>query len=375
MDETDDGSHSMRFWEVLLEAKKVGREFQHLEDLVFTEPKNGAKKAVEILRSLEQGAKDVAIKWDGNPTIFWGRDEAGTFRLVGKNNWGRDEGKSDSPRDLEQFILSRGKGEDWREKFAGDMANLWPLFEKATPENFRGYVFGDLLYHPGKPYEGGNGKISFTPNVTTYHVDATSKLGTRIAKSKVGVAATLKFDEWGAPMNAGTPFDNVEDFRINPEVVVLGQTYIDHRPAVDVENLDSIAKTADQYQDKIAKFLEPFRGLSDLQNIIYSFVNNQSKQNNLQGIDTEGFYAFVQQKVSEPKQARIKQLDENNPGVLDSILILVQELMQAKDEVIDELDSAEADITATTGDETGGEGYVKQRDKVKLVPRSRWKPA
>jgi len=365
----------MRFWEVLLEARKVGRDFQHLEDLVFTDPKTGAQKAVEILRKLEQGAKDVAIKWDGNPTIFWGRDSNGEFRLVGKNNWGRDEGKSDNPQELEKFILSRGKGEEWREKFAGDLAALWPLFEKATPENFRGYIFGDLLYYPGKPYEGGNGKISFTPNVTTYHVDATSKLGTRIAKSKVGVAATLKFNEWGDPMNAGRPFDNVEDFRINPEVVVLGQTYIDHRPAVDVDNLNTIEKLAAQYQDKISKFLEPFKGLSDLQNIIYSFVNNQSRQGNLQNIDSENFYTFIQQKISESKQARIQQIDENNPGVLDSIFLLVQELMKAKDEVIAELDAAEADVTATTGSEAGGEGYVKQGEKVKLVPRSRWKPA
>ena len=46
----------MRFWELLLEdeappAKKVGREFNHLEDLVFTET-NGAQRAIQILLSL-----------------------------------------------------------------------------------------------------------------------------------------------------------------------------------------------------------------------------------------------------------------------------------------------------------------------------------
>ena len=68
----------MRAWELLVEAetpvpKKVGREFNHLEDLVFTEP-NGGKRAVEILKNLAQDAQDVAIKWDGNPTVYWGRD-------------------------------------------------------------------------------------------------------------------------------------------------------------------------------------------------------------------------------------------------------------------------------------------------------------
>jgi hypothetical protein len=59
----------MRAFEFLREAeapaeKKVGREFNHLEDLVFTET-NGAKRAVEVLKSLAQDAKNVSIKWDG----------------------------------------------------------------------------------------------------------------------------------------------------------------------------------------------------------------------------------------------------------------------------------------------------------------------
>jgi hypothetical protein len=153
--------------------KKVGREFNHLEDLVFTEP-NGAIKAIEILKSLAKPETSITIKWDGNPTVYWGRDEDGTFRMVGKNNWGREEGKSNSPEDLKQFIMSRGKGEDWRDKFASDMAALWPVFEKATPKDFRGYVYGDILFHPGKPYQGADGRISFTPNQTTYAVLSTA---------------------------------------------------------------------------------------------------------------------------------------------------------------------------------------------------------
>ena len=53
MDAQNDRSSKMRYWELLLEAdaappKKVGREFNHLEDLVFTES-NGAVKAIQIL--------------------------------------------------------------------------------------------------------------------------------------------------------------------------------------------------------------------------------------------------------------------------------------------------------------------------------------
>ena len=55
----------MRAWELLLEdaapaPKKVGREFNHLEDLVFTEPK-GAIRAVQILKSLAQDLSLIHI--------------------------------------------------------------------------------------------------------------------------------------------------------------------------------------------------------------------------------------------------------------------------------------------------------------------------
>ena len=59
---------------------------------------------------------------------------------------------------------------------------------------------------------------------------------------------------------------------------------------------------------------------------------------------------------------------------MDSLFVLVTELMKAKNEVIAELDQAEGDITASTGGKAGGEGYVSTKDAVKLVPRDRWTP-
>jgi len=48
--------------------------------------------------------------------------------------------------------------------------------------------------------------------------------------------------------------------------------------------------------------------------------------------------------------------------------------MTAKDNIIDQLDSADADVKATTKGEKGGEGYVALGSKTKLVPRTRWQP-
>ena len=342
----------MRAFEFLTEVetapapKKIGREFNHLEDLVFTEP-GGAKRAVTVLKNLAQDAKDVSIKWDGNPTVYWGREEDGTFRMVGKNNWGREEGKSSSPEELKQFIMSRGKGEDWREKFAQDMAALWPIFEAATPKDFRGYVYGDILFHPGKPYQGGDGKINFTPNQTTYSVKGASEIGRRIAKAKVAIAAHKHLDYFGD--KTGEDLREVDQFNASPGLVVFGA------------NID--------------KLLAPTAGLSDLQTIIYTFVNNQSKAKALDKIDTGSFFDWLTtSKVSAPKQMKIQELNTKFPGVMDNLFSLVIELMKAKDEIIAELDAAEGDITASTGGKPGGEGYMSTGDAVKLVPRDRWTP-
>lgn len=365
----------MRFWEILIEAetpapKKVGREFNHLEDLVFTEP-NGARRAVEVLKGLAQDASDVAIKWDGNPTVYWGREDDGTFRMVGKNNWGREEGKSSSPEELKQFILSRGKGEEWREKFANDMAGLWPIFEKATPNDFRGYVYGDILFHPGKPYQGADGRISFTPNQTTYSVKVSSEVGRKLAKAKIAVAAHQVYSYFGD--KSGEPFESPETFATNPELAVFGQTYVSHKPAVNADNIKAIEQSASANSDKINRLLAPMPGLSDLQTIIYTYVNQRSKDKKLDAISADDFFVWIKtSKVSPGKQQKIAQHPE--APVLNNLFFLVRELMKAKNEVIAELDTAEGDITAQTGGKPGGEGYVKGKDSVKLVPRDRWTP-
>jgi len=361
----------MRFWELLLEddappAKKVGREFNHLEDRVFAED-DGAIKVVQALKAVAKPETSITIKWDGNPTIYWGRDDDGTFRMVGKNNWGREEGKSSSPDELKSFIMSRGKDEDWRPKFASDMAAIWPIFEAATPKDFRGYVYGDLLFHPGKSYTGADGRISFTPNQVTYSVLVNSDTGRALAKAKVAVAAHKVFGYFGD--KSGEDFDNPQLFNNTPALEVFGLTSVSHRPAVGAENLAKIEALA-KNQSKINGLLAPVAGMGYLRTEIYNFVNTQSKAKQLDNINTDAFLAFEQKTPA--KAAKIAAHSERHPGVMDILFQLVKEIMAAKDEVIRELDAAEGEITATTDGKPGGEGYIIGGDK--YVPRDRWTP-
>ena len=361
----------MRFTEfrtVLTEAAKVGREYQHLEDLVFVKGSKGAMEAADVLEKLGNDSGDVAIKWDGNPTIYWGRENDGTFVLVGKNGWGKN--KSTSADDLSNFILNTGKGEDWRKGFAGDMSEIFEILKAATPPDFRGYVYGDLLYTPRKPFTKTEDDVEFTPNKVTYTVKDESQLGGRIAKSKVGVVVHSKFDEFGS--KSGTPIKDVQELN-SIDAVVLGQTYVAHQPKVDTQEVNSIRKVAQSNAKAIDTFLQGTKGLSNPAGIIYTYMNHMTRVQQLDNVD-KGFFDWLKQsKVSQGQQAKLAELDQQTGG-LAAIFGLVKTIMSAKDHIIDQLDDADADVKATTAGQKGGEGYVALGSKTKLVPRKRWQP-
>lgn len=359
-----------REFKILTEAK-VGREYQHLEDLVFVDGSAGALEAADILNKLGSDTGDVAIKWDGYPTMYWGRDETGTFVLVGKNGWMKGA-KSTSAEDLKNFITSTGKGEEWRERFANEMAGIFDIMKRSTPQDFRGYIYGDILYHPGKPFEKNENGLQFTPNLVTYTVDPNSELGKRIGASKVGVVVHTKYENFGD--KSGTPIDNVKELN-SGEAVVLGQTYVTHQPSVDTKEVDGIRAYAKKHANAIDSFLEPRPGLSDMKNIIYTYVNQTSKAGNLPNIEKNFFNWLSTSKVSANKQAKIKAMNDENPNALPAIFSLVKQIMTAKDHIISQLDDAPADVKQSTKGEKGGEGYVALGSKTKLVPRQRWTPA
>ena len=365
----------MRFQEfrtVLTEAAKVGREYQHLEDLVFVKGSKGALEAADILDKLGTDSSDVAIKWDGNPTIYWGREPDGTFVLVGKNGWGKN--KSTSSQDLSRFIQNSGKGVDeepWRKDFGEEMAEVFELMKSATPPNFRGYVYGDLLYSPRKPFTAVDGAVEFEPNLVKYTVDTNGPLGERIANSKVGVVVHTKLEEFGS--KSATPFKDVEELN-SPDVVVLGQTYVTHQPKVDTSEVKSIRAAAEKNAQAIDAFLQGTQGLSNPAQIIYTYVNHMTRTQQLKNID-KGFFDWLStSKVSQGQQAKLAAMNEENPRALPALFGLVKQIMSAKDHIIDQLDDADADVKATTKGEKGGEGYVALGSKTKLVPRTRWQP-
>ena len=377
----------MRFNEfrVIKEAKKLGRAFNHLEDLVFFHGSEGAIEALEHLRDVatQEGSNSIRMKWDGNPQIYWGRDtENGPLILSGHNGWARGSASA-SPEEVADFIANQSgnpktpEEKKARQQFAQQFADLYPLFDKATPKDFVGFVYADGLFL--SPPELKDGVYTFCPNPksqTCYHVRADSELGNRIANAQVMVVGHAFFPEFGMDDSAQQPKSDFKEFDVNPQLIVLGPVYNKKPVKVDTSQIDKLEKYAKANSRNIDGFLQGVAGLSDLKNIIYTYVNQTAKAKALDSLSTSHFIDWLRNsKVSKNKQLKINELNQQYKGSLDTVFNLVKEIQAVKDSVIDQIEGEQGDIW-----DTNGEGRVRYADpnkkfgNVKLVPRKRWTP-
>ena len=363
---------------------KVGREFNHLEDLVFAEGSKGAQRALEYLvhMSTEATGKDYSMKWDGNPTVYWGREPDGTFVFVGKNNWDKANqgGFATSPEELRSFVLSRGKGEDWREKFADDLAEAWHIFEAGTPETFRGYFYGDLLFTPGKPFDVARGNLVFTPNKVTYVVPVDQELGLMLFRAKAAVVIHKYLKKFGDKDTIRMP--KLQQFKTSQgmywpaasqQLAVLGPYFADEGAVIDTEHIKQLKQNYMKASmlKAIDAFLSPVPGLSNPGGEIYTYHNVQSRAGHLEGL-AENFLSWAQTNLGPKKLAGFQAKIEQNPTGFVAMFGLVEAIRAVKNDVIDQLDQQTPQIRTMTGDQPGGEGWVYK--DTKLVPRHRWTP-
>jgi len=381
----------MRATEFLREAeeaakKKLGRAFNHLEDLVFFHGSKGTMEALEHLKEIAtaEGSKSVRMKWDGNPQIYWGRErKGGPLILAGHNGWARGAA-SDNPKDVYDFIVNKSGSpktpEQAKERraFGKQFASLYPLFDAATPKNFAGFVYADGLFLQ-QPQIDEQGVYTFCPNPnsqTCYHVKADSPLGQQISNAQVMVVGHAYFPEFGMDDSAQKPMDDFSMFNTNPALIVQGPVYNSNPVSLDTSAIDSVEQYLSQHSAAIDGFLQGTTGLGDLKNILYTYVNQTAKAKQLDNLGAQNFLAWLKSsKVSEPKQTKIEQLAQQYARALEAIFGLVGRIMDLKDTVIAQVEQGQGEIW-----DTHGEGRVryagpeKQFGNVKLVPRKRWTP-
>ena len=347
---------------------RVGREYQHLEDLTFIEGSHGALAAVDFLEKLSHDSSTIALKWDGGIVVYWGRDDHGDFVLTGKNGWGKC--KSTSAEQLANYILSTGKGEPWRQSFAADMCKIFSILEESTPHWVRGYAKGDVLWHPNNLFVIENNEVVFTPNQVTYCADIDSNIGKQIAASKLGIAVHGMYLAFGSSHSEDPGLVNYLE---NDKVVLFSQTYICNSAKIDQNTTAQIKEKINQYAEHIDYVLENRSGLADIKNIIYSYVNYLVKNDLYHQIEHE-FDAWLEfAKISENKKEKIKNIKAHSKG-FDFLFLIIKELSLAKESVIRLFDQHISNEKELVRFKNVNEGYVCTENKIKLVPRTQWKP-
>ena len=174
-----------KFSTVLTESKNTHME--HIEDMVFNAGSDGARQAINSLRTLRDmlagyGADKVnaTVKWDGAPAIFAGIDPAdGKFFVAKKGIFNVNPKLYKTQADINKDLQG-----DLRDKFTIALREFSKLGIKS------GVYQGDLLFTKGDVGTAtisGEKMFTFHPNTIVYAVPTTSGLGQRVRKAAIGV--------------------------------------------------------------------------------------------------------------------------------------------------------------------------------------------
>ncbi|HYT46007.1 MAG TPA: DUF6267 family protein [Methylomirabilota bacterium] len=294
------------------EDAKYLRHLDHAEDLLI---RNKGKNFHELLGALhhthnylsggrKHSSLSISTKMDGSPAIVFGHDPRnGKFFVGTKSFFNKTPKINYKEKDIE---ANHGKTPG----LASRLKNLLHHLKKVVPP--KGVFQGDLMYTAHEVSEH-NGKLSFTPNTITYHVDKNSGEGRSIMKSKVGVAPHTEYDT-----------DDKKNF-----IAKFGQLDSSvFKKSDDVHMFDTKVKGPFKYDGKSKKkFIDhvskasEFHGklhgdgaydvLGDHEKTLLGYINATVKQKKTPSV--EGYIGYLSKQAS--KNIEKVKLDKTKEGI------------------------------------------------------------
>lgn len=339
----------------------AGARIEHIEDLVFERGTRGVREALDIItHAAEDTKRYTTVKWDGKPAIVWGRKPTGEFVLTDKSGFSAKgyDGMATSPEMMARIQRQRG-GE--RGDLIAIYEKLFPMLRAATPENFRGFIQGDLLYTSTPPEVSGN--YEFKPNFVEYRIPAASKLGERIGASEVGIAAHTRYKSQDA---APEPMHHI-NLEPTPGLLVIEPTVKDIKNvtpnAALIKQLKQVVNTHGTAIDSLFNPAELRAAqLSDLPALCKRYINSRimSNYDNL----LSDFGAWLQKNVTPRKYNNIVeylQSPRSNQAGITAAFTAFLLLHEIKTDMLEQLDRQQP----------GQEGWVlaTPAGRAKLVNR------
>jgi hypothetical protein len=377
-----ESSNPYRIYEAQDSADNVGgraKGIEHLEDLVFRKGSRGVDEALAIIQqSAESPQKTTSVKWDGKPAVIFGRKPAtGEFVLTDGSGFEAKgyDGLATSPKMMAQ-IQSTRKGE--RGELVQIYADLWPQLQAAIPDNFRGYVKGDLLYYPQNPWEEQAGNLVFKPNTVQYRIPVKSALGQKIANSTTGIAMHTMYADQGEPRQ---PLSRVS-FNEVPGLLLIepiyGKNIVPQDPtqakaqAGLIQQIKQIRRSKGAAIDTLFNPAElRAMQITDLAKLCVDYINWRIGTGNFDNL-LAGFGQWLQSKVTPRKFANIieylKSPASNTEGLAAAFTLFIL-LHDLKLDILRNLDiqdpGHEGWVMATPA------GYAKAVNRFDFTARNR----
>jgi hypothetical protein len=347
-----------------------GVRIEHPEDMIFDQrPSAGLKQALAGIVAAAQRPQETTVKWDGKPAIIFGRKPSGEFVLTDKSGFlakGYD-GLATSPEHIAKIMAQRG-GE--RGELVAIYQRLFPMLRRAVPQDFRGYIQGDLLYS-STPQRIGNQWV-FQPNTVKYAVPVDSELGKKIADSTAAVAIHTSLSAPGAPaepIRAAALADS-------PGLLILDPSLKDPRTIkLDAKTVADANRLLSQYGAAMDRLFDPTelraRKISNFPALIKTYINSRVRGGSYDNL-VSGFGSWIQQQ--EPAKApRIFEWATENKQAVAALFQAFIEVSSLKNQLVRQLDSQSQAVQASINNEPGHEGYVGQG--MKFVDRMRFSAA
>ena len=347
-----------------------GVRIEHPEDMIFDQrPSAGLKQALDGIVTAARNPSETTVKWDGKPAIIFGRKPSGEFVLTDKSGFGAKgyDGLATSTDQIAQIMAQRG-GE--RGELIALYQRLFPLLRRAVPQDFRGYIQGDLLYSQTPELKGNN--YVFTPNTVTYTVPANTDLGQKIGQSTAAVAIHTSL---AAPGASATPI-RAAALAPSPGLLILDPSLKNPKQIkLDAATVKDATQLLTKYGVAMDQLFDPAelraRKISDFPALVKTYINSRVRTgsyDNLMG----GFGEWVKQK-SPAKAPRIFEWATENKQAVAALFQAFLEISSLKNQVVRQLDAQTQDVQASINNEPGHEGYVGQN--MKFVDRFRFSKA
>ena len=203
----------------LYESAGPNKHLTHLEELILTNGKEGATRAIQYLQALTEvldsdtpSAVNTTVKYDGAPAVIVGVDPNGNFFVGSKSVFAKVPKINYSINDIKQN----------HSHAPGLVDKLIQTFVHFKGVNFNSTYQGDFLFDDEIKEVNtidGEDHVIFKPNTIVYAVPTDSEEGQKIVNAKIGVVFHTEYDvnldEQGVPRFTTKKF-GVDVTNINP---------------------------------------------------------------------------------------------------------------------------------------------------------------